>query len=80
LFFGAEFTWIYAKFCGSRAAGNPRAFLPAGKKLKSRKEILVAQNVHRRRELDLVLKKTFWIGERRPWPISSECAAGGRRN
>jgi membrane protein len=70
LFLGAEFTWIYANFCGSRAAANPRSFLPAGKKLKSRKEVLVAQNEHRRRELDLMVKKFFGLGARKPWRIA----------
>lgn len=59
LFFGAEFTQVYANYCGSRAGDNPDSLLPKGKKLRSKKERLVAQNEHRRHELSLICRKTL---------------------
>ncbi len=59
LFFGAEFTQVYANHCGSRAGDNPESLLPKGKILRSKKERLVAQNEHRRHELSLICRKTL---------------------
>lgn len=66
LFFGAEFTQVYANYCGSRAAENPHAVLPPARQLKTRKEKLLSQSEHRRRELELLCENVLGWREEEP--------------